>query len=321
MLVSTVVVNLSQREALLECIASLERALERVAGSSDITVVDNGSDDGSTEALRAAHPAVRVIENGANLGFAAAVMKGVAESEGEWVLLLNNDATVEADAVVELLAAAAGRPEVGSVAAQLRFADGSERINSAGFGVDRLGIAFEHKLGDLPAAGESEPVEVFGASGGAALFRRTMLEDVGGYDESFFVYLEDADLAWRARIRGWRALYAPRAIGHHHHSLTTVHGSRFKYLHVGRNRVRVLAKNASSRQLLIYGPAIVTYDVAYVVFAAFADRTLAPLQGRLRGLSEWRRYRPRPAPRRSVALDRPRGLRAALRRRRAWIAG
>ncbi len=320
MRVSAVVVNLSQREALLECVASLERALGRVDGPTDLTVVDNGSEDGSTEALRERHPQVRVIENGANVGFAAAVMRGIEATSGEWVLLLNNDATVEADAVVELLAATEGRPGVGSVAAQLRFADGSERINSAGFGVDRLGIAFEHRLGQPSAAGETEPREVFGASGGASIFRRTMLEDVGGYDESFFVYLEDADLAWRARARGWRALYTPRAIGHHHHSLTTIHGSRFKYLHVGRNRVRVLAKNASTRQLLVHGPGIVAYDIAYVLFAAVADRTLAPLQGRLRGLREWRRYRPSPAPRNSVELDRPRGLRAALRRRRAWLA-
>lgn len=320
--VSAVVVNLDQREKLLECLRSLETALEAVEGETEALVVDNGSADGSVEAIQEEHPGVAVLETGLNLGFSRAAMEGVRATTGEWVLMLNNDATLDRDAVVEMLRATEGRPDVGSVAAQLRFADGTGRINSAGFGVDRLGIAYERGLGRLPAAGETDPVEVFGASGGASIFRRAMLDDVGGYDETFFVFLEDADLAWRARNRGWKALCAPRAIGHHHHSLTALHGSRFKYFHVGRNRVRVLAKNAPASHLRRYGAAIVAYDLAYVLFALVADRTVAPIQGRLRGLREWRRYRPDPPPpANGVELDPVRGLRAALARHRAWLGG
>jgi GT2 family glycosyltransferase len=319
MLVSAVVVNLDQREKLLECLRSLVLALDAVEGPTEVTIVDNGSCDDSVAAVHESLPQVNVIEAGRNLGFPRAAMAGVRETSGEWVLMLNNDATLDRDAVVELLRAADGRPDVGSVAAQLRFADGTGRINSAGFGIDRLGIAYELGLGRMPSPDESEPTEVFGASGGASIFRRAMLEDVGGYDESFFVFLEDADLAWRARNRGWRALCAPRAVGHHHHSLTAKHGSRFKYFHVGLNRVRVLAKNAPASHLRRYGAAIVAYDLAYVLFALIADRTVAPIQGRLRGLREWRRYRPDPAPTSSVALEPIRGLRAALARHRAWL--
>jgi GT2 family glycosyltransferase len=317
-LVSAVIVNLDQREKLLECVRSVEGALARVEESADVTVVDNGSRDGSADAVRAAHPAVRVIEAGRNLGFAGGVELGVQASEGEWVLLLNNDATLEPDAVAELLHAAEGRPRVGSVAAQLRFADGSERINSAGFGVDRLGVAYERRLGEPGDPPEEEPQDVFGASGGAAIFRRAMLEELGGLDTSFFVYLEDVDLAWRARAAGWTALYAPAAIAHHHHSLTAGHGSPFKYFHVGRNRVRVLAKNAPTRHLLRYGPAIAVYDLAYCLFVLAADRSAAPLRGRLRGLREWRRYRQRPPAAAAEVLEPVRGLRAAVGRRRAW---
>ena len=104
-----------------------------------------------------------------------------------------------------------------------------------------------------------------------------MLRDVGGFDERFFAYYEDADLAWRARMRGWRCVYEPTAIVYHVHSATLGHESPRKHYLVGRNRVRTLAKNATGAQLLRFGPAILAYELAYVAFVAFTSRTLAPL--------------------------------------------
>jgi GT2 family glycosyltransferase len=145
-----------------------------------------------------------------------------------------------------------------------------------------------------------------------------MLDALGGLDPSFFAYLEDADLAWRARMSGWRCLLAPKAVALHHHSTTLGHGSPAKHLLVGRNRVRMLAKNASRRQLRGLG-RILGYDVAYVAYVAATGRTLAPLTGRLRGLAEWRAYRAAGRPGRcDLALPPSPGLRAALRRNRAY---
>jgi hypothetical protein len=281
-------------------------------------VVDNGSNDGSPHLLRRAAPDAELIELPINLGFPRGASEGIRRSSGEWVLLVNNDVIVEPDAVAELLAVAEGAEDIGSVAAQMRFADDANVLNSAGIGVDRLGIAFDRLLGQPVAASEREPIEVFGASGGAALHRRRMLDEVGGMDETYFFALDDADLAWRARMRGWRCIYVPGAVVHHHHGATTAHGSDVKYFHVGLNRVRTLAKNADARQLRRYGLAIVGYDLAYVAYAAVTDRTLAPLRGRLRGLREWRRYRRANADRRPVELAPVRGLRAALGRRSVW---
>jgi GT2 family glycosyltransferase len=218
-----------------------------------------------------------------------------------------------------MLAAVASRPDVGAVATRMLFVrDG--RINSAGLGIDRLGVAYDRHIGEPADAGEGPPVDVFGASGGGALLRRAMLADVGGFDDSFFLYLEDADLAWRARMRGWATVYVPAAVVRHHHSASSGHGSPFKYELVGRNRVRMLAKNMGTPQLLRRAPAILAYDLGYVVVVATLDRTLAPLRGRLSGLREWRRYRRIGAGRLPVELDPPLGLRAAMRRRRASAA-
>lgn len=318
--VSAIVVNYRQPELLRACLRTLEAALARVEGDTELVVVENGSRDGSAEMVRAEFPAATLVQLSENRGFGGGVNAGLAHSTGEFVALVNNDATVDPRALAELLRVArSGGADVGSVAAQMRFADRPGTINSAGIGIDRLGVVYDRLLGAPVEASEREATEVFGASGGAALWRRTALESVGRFDESFFVYLEDADVAWRAQMRGWRALYAPGAVVHHHHSATAVHASPFKYRWVGRNRVRLLGRNADARQLLRHLPAIVAYDLAYVVFAAVRDRTLAPLSGRLRGLREWRSARRSGAAgRRWVPLEPRQGLAAALRRRRSW---
>ncbi len=319
MLVSAIVVNLDARELLLTCLASLRVALAQVDGETEIVVVDNGSSDGSQDAVRALAPAVALIELAGNPGFGAGVEAGRAATSGAWLLLLNNDTTIEPDAVTSLLHA--GRDaSVGSLAAQLRFTH-SGALNSAGIGIDRLGVAFDRCIGEPPRAAGDVTVEVFGASAGAALMRREMLEDIGGFDASFFLYLEDVDVAWRARMRGWRSLYVPAAVVHHHHSASSGHGSDFKHFHVGRNRVRLLAKNMPTRQLVRHAPAILAHELAHIVFTAAADRTLAPLRGRVAGLREWRSCRARGGDRRPVALAPPRGLRGALSRRRGVLAG
>ena len=140
--------------------------------------MDNGSADGSTELVRAEFPGATVVALARNRGFGAGVNAGLERSSGEFVLLLNNDATVEPEAVGELLRVAEAAPDVGSVAAQMRFADRPQTINSAGIGIDRLGVAYDRLLGASASASERAPVEVFGASGGAALWRRVALESV-----------------------------------------------------------------------------------------------------------------------------------------------
>jgi GT2 family glycosyltransferase len=316
--VCAIVVTYECERLVDSCLDAIEEALAACSLDSRSLVVDNRSTDRTREIVASRFPKVELLALGSNRGFPYAVNAGVAASAAEWILLVNPDMRLAPDAVEELLSAASGRPDVGSVAAEVRFAADPRVVNSAGIEVDTLGIAVDRGLGTLGDETAGEPYEVFGVSGGAALYRRAMLEDVGGFDSSFFLYLEDVDVAWRARARGWRALCAPRARALHEHSATTGHGSSKKLFHVGRNRVRLLAKNADRRQLVRHGMAMVAYDLAYVAFVALTKHDLAPARGRLAGLREWRRYRARRTPTARVQLAPARGLRAALARNRAW---
>ena len=316
--VSAIVVNYRKPEMTRRCLIALRKDLERLGEPWELVLVENGSEDASWHGVTEEVPEAVVVALPENLGFAGGAVAGIRRSTGTWVALINNDVLVEPGAVRALLAAGERALNVGSVAAQMRFADNPGVINSAGIAVDRLGVARDRLLGRPVSESEDEPVEVFGASGGAALHRRRMLDQVGGLDESYFFALDDVDLAWRARMAGWRCLYAPAAVVHHHHGATAEHGSDLKYFHVGLNRVRTLAKNADAALLRRYAVAIAAYDAAYVAYAASTDRTLAPLRGRLRGLREWRAYRRAGAPRRPVELEPAQGLRAALTRRGVW---
>ncbi len=318
--VSTVIVNHERRDLLRRCLQSLDRALEGVDAETEVIVVDNGSGDGSVDLVREEFPDVRVVALERNEGFAGGISRGIGAARGEWIAVFNNDTTVEPDAVALMLEAGRSHPRVGSVSAQMRFADRRGVLNSAGLELDRLGVAADRLVGtQVSEISETEPYEVFGATGGAALFRRQMLHEVGGFDQSFFAFFEDADLAWRAQAHDWRALYTPGAVVYHHHSATAQHGSPAKLYLVGRNRVRTLAKNAGIGMLLINGPWMLAYDSAYVMYACASGRTLAPIRGRVQGLREWRTYRRSGAPhRRPLRLRRPLGFRRALRRHRGY---
>ena len=309
-LVSAIVVTQRGGPLLAACLRSLEAALAPL--DAQVIVVDNGA--GGLDV-----PSARVLSPGRNLGFAGGVAAGLDAAAGEWILLVNDDAELEPGAAVALLSAA-GAAEVGSACGQVRFHARPGTINTAGLVVDRLGVAYD-RLAGAPAVDGGPVEEVFGASACVALYRRAMLDAVGGFDATFFAFGEDADVAWRARIAGWACVYVPASVAYHHGSATAGEASAGKYFLVGRNRMRLLAKNATRRQLLRWGWAMVLYDVAYVAFVALTDRTPAPLRGRLAGLREWRRYRRAGASTRGPApLAAPTGPLGAWRQRKAYRA-
>ena len=312
--VSAIVVTHKGGPLLDACLRALRAALAPLGPDAELIVVDNGS--AGIDAAGA-----RVLRAERNLGFAGGVVRGLEAAAGEWVLLVNDDAELEPGAVDPLLATGRATSRAGTVTGQVRFHARRDVINTAGLVVDCLGVAYD-RLAGAPARDGGAVEEIFGASACVALYRRAMLDAIGGFDASFFAFGEDADVAWRARMAGWSALYAPASIAYHHGSATAGEASPAKYFLVGRNRMRLLAKNAPAGQLVRWGWAMALYDLAYVAFVATTDRTLAPLRGRVAGLREWRRYRDAGAPtRRPVALAAPTGPLGTWRQRKAYRKG
>jgi GT2 family glycosyltransferase len=317
--VSIVIPTRSRFDLLDACLASLSEARNELGESSELIVVNDGNHEGPAAIVAAHDPQARVIDLPESHGFSGAVSDGIDAAEGDWILVLNDDTTLEPQSISELLRVARGRPRLGSVTPQLLFADDVNTINSAGLLIDDLGIAQDRLLGAPVTDSEREVTEVFGSSAAAALYSREMLEEIGGFDRSFFAHLEDADVAWRGQMRGWSCVFVPTAVVRHHHSATLEHFSDRKYYLGGRNRVRLVAKNADAALLRRRGIFMIAYDLAYVVFVALTERTLAPLRGRIAGLRQWRAYRRAGEPGRTpVELPHATSLRGALRRNRVW---
>lgn len=245
----------------------LDRCLRALAGQTfprdrwEVVLVDNASADGTDHFVRARFPWVRVVRAPRNLGFAAGNNLGFRHSRGGLIALLNNDTVADPCWLERLVEGLGGDPRVGGVASKLLFLREPGRINSAGLELYRDGRGGDRGFRQPDAGQFDEPTEVFGGSGAGLLLRREMLEDVGGFDERFFMYYEDLDLAWRARLRGWSFRYAPRSVVYHAHCGTSGEGSPFFVYHVERNRVFVAIKNGPPR-LVVRGMATLAAKTA-----------------------------------------------------------
>ena len=220
--------------ACLDAVAALDPPPDQVV------VVDNASSDGSAEVVEArSADRIRLIREGSNTGFAAAVNRGLAETSAPWVLLLNPDCAPRPNFVAQMFAEADQRPEsdeIGSITGRLiRSMDSSlepgDVLDSAGMVVTSSGRHFDRGAGEPNDGRYSRPVWVFGGTGAATLFRRSALVDIAYQDgqilaESFFAYREDAELAWRLQWRGWRCLYVPDAIAVHGRGFRPERGRR-----------------------------------------------------------------------------------------------
>ena len=238
-----VIPTLAADSCLRDCVESLQQQTRR---DFEIIVADN-SGQGLVRQNRMA-PGARVLENSRNLGFGAAINEAVQASRSTFVATINDDAIAHPCWLEALLGAIERRPDVGMCASQVRLY-GEDRLDSAGMLV--CGDGSSKQRGHLRAP-EDFPVteETLFPSGSAALFRRAMLEALGGFDGRFFLYCEDTDLGLRARWAGWKCLYVPDAVVEHHYSRSAGRASPLKAYYVERNRLFVLAKNFPASMLL-----------------------------------------------------------------------
>lgn len=246
----------------------------------EIVVVDDCSTDDSREFLAREFPDVRVVGNEKNLGFAPSVNAGIRAARGEIVVLLNNDTEADPAWLAEIARAFDENPRAGMVACKLRLFDQRDHIHSAGdfYRVD--GIPGNRGVWETDAGQYDDARGVFGACGGAAAYCKTMLAEIGGFDEALGSYCEDVDLNWRARLAGYAVAYAPRAIVYHRVSATG--GGALASFFVGRNFIWVIAKNYPSGLWKKYWRKILRAQL-YITFDALKSWRGAAARARLRG--------------------------------------
>lgn len=238
----------------------------------EVIVVDNASRDDSVPFIRREFPEVRLIANPVNAGFAGGNGIGLRMSKGEYICLLNSDAFPEPEWLSCLFNGMKSDSKVGICASRLLI-DGTDLIDSAG---DGCTTAFKgHKRG------EGEPQErynrmefVFGACAGAALYRRAMLDEIGFFDEDFFLIHEDTDLNFRAQLAGWKCLYVPEAVVHHRVRSTIGQDSDLAIYYSVRNADLVWIKNTPGGLMLRYLHHKILSDLGSLFFFGIRKKRL-----------------------------------------------
>jgi hypothetical protein len=237
-LISVVVVNWNRKELLRACLASLAR---QTGVPLEVIVVDNGSTDGSPD-LAEQEFRVRVIRNSENRGFCAANNQGIAAAQGEFIALLNNDAEAEPGWLCALHRACSQASDIGMAASKILVWEDPQRIDKAGHLIFPDGQNRGRGSGALDRGQYDREEEVLWPDGCAALYRKEMLDQVGGFDEDFFAYGDDAELGLRARIAGWRCIYTPAAVVRHHRGSTLGKSSMRRLELIERNRLLLALK-------------------------------------------------------------------------------
>ena len=264
--VSVVIVNWNGGQNVLACLASLG---EQSRPPDEVIVVDNASEDGSIEQVAQRFPLARILRISSNLGYGGGVNCGVAAARSEWVALLNNDAVADREWLEQMLAVAATDPGYGMVACKIYLDRGQRVIDKVSHRIALDGQNFGRGHGAIDDGRYDGLTEVAWPDGCAGLWRRSVFRRVGGLDEQFFAYADDADLGIRFRIAGWRCGLAARAIVEHRHSQSLGAYSARKLYLVERNRIWLAAKYFPG-PLLVLNPLFWAWRA---LLTLMADRT------------------------------------------------
>lgn len=260
-MVSVVIPNFNGRKFLAECLDSLKAQSYK---EFEIIVVDNGSSDGSAGFIKKNYPGIKVVELSQNKGFAGGVNAGIQASSGKMVALLNNDAVADENWLRELVASL----DAADIAAsKILHYDNSELIDSTGEFISRWGIAYPRGRNEIDLGQYDTQTEIFAASGGASIFKKAVIEDIGGFDERFFAYLEDVDLSFRARLRGYRVIFAPKAKIYHRIGGTSSNFGSFTRYHFIKNSAFLYFKNFPLPLLFAGLPRFIVIETLLILAA------------------------------------------------------
>lgn len=264
MKITIIIPNYNGKHFLASCLESLS-----IQSFTDfeILIVDNHSTDGSIEYIKGHYPEIRLIALDKNCGFSTAVNAGIRHSSTPYVILLNNDTTVEPHFVEELLKAIESSSRIFSVSSKMLQMHHPDLIDGAGDLYTLLGWGVARGAG-RPAKNYTQQEDVFSACAGAAIYRRSAFRKIGYFDEAHFAYLEDIDVGYRAKIYGYRNIYCPAAIVRHVGSGTS--GSKYNSFKVrtsARNSIWLIYKNMPLPQLILNSfPLLAGYFIKGLFF-------------------------------------------------------
>lgn len=265
---AVVIVNYNGGAFLERCLNALSK---QTFASFRVIVVDNASSDGSVDDIEARHPAVHIIRLSQNAGFAAGNNVGILAAEGcDWIACLNPDAFPESDWLAQLMTAARQAPAGSFFGCKMLQTKHPERrfttrLDGTGDMYHVSGLAWRRDRGKPVSKSSKTSGEIFGPCAAAALYARQALLDVGGFDESYFCYYEDVDLAFRLRLKGYRCWYVPGATVQHVGSAITGWRSRFSIYHGHRNLVWTYFKNMPGLLLWWYLPLHLLLNAVTIV--------------------------------------------------------
>ena len=287
LLVSVIIPNWNGAHHLPVCLDALQaQTYPRV----EVILVDNGSIDGSQALVSEKYPEVRLLAQDHNLGLTGGNNAGFRVAQGEILISLNNDTEVAPRFVEALVDAMVEHPEAGMAAAKMLLFDRRDTIHSAGDGYGVDGIPYNRGVWQRDEGQYDEPGWIFGGCGGAVAYRRAMLDQVGLFDESFFMYCEDVDLNWRAQLAGWGCWYTPEAVVYH--KLSATGGGAIASYYTGRNTLWVIAKNYPGALLRKHWLRVLRaqWGVARDALQAWRGQAArARLRGQMAGLLGWPR--------------------------------
>jgi GT2 family glycosyltransferase len=253
---------------------------------TEVILVDDASTDDSVPYVRAHYPHVQVVQLDYNRGLAAGCNAGAREARGDLLVMLNNDTEAEPGWLAALAAAAVTDPKAGAIASKMLLYDRRDTLHNAGDLMGANGIPRNRGVWQQDAGQFDHDLSVFGGCGGGVAYRREAWEQAGGFDERLFMYLEDVDLAWRLRLLGWGAVFAPAARLYHHLSATG--GGLLASFYTGRNTIWVIAKDMPGPLIRRYWRQIVRAQLRVTRDALRAWRGVearARLRGQLAGLA------------------------------------
>lgn len=263
--VSVIILNYNGKNFLGPCLRSLKK---QTYNDFEIILVDNGSTDGFVNFVRKNFPELKIIINEKNRGFAEANNQGFKIASGEFIVTLNNDTETDEKWLENLLMPAKANDSVGMCASKVLSIYNRQMIDSVGVNVCLDGMSRGRGRGEIDRGQYDKTVNILLPSACAALYRRKMLDEIGFFDEDFFAYCEDTDLGLRARLAGWEAVLAPKALVYHHYSSTGGKYSSFKAFLVERNHCWVVIKNFPGKFLIIF-PFLTIWRFILQLLAAF----------------------------------------------------